>query len=240
MSFGIISSRMTIVSSKWLHYELKRPLQRSMSLISSSLKTPYSSYLLHDDDKNNSDKSTIHSSICTTLNRSVSTTSAYERGRNLSRAKRNKSDVINKEAVATTTSSLPFDSPHRITKPTLAIANTMPLSIEEMDNTSIVTLGSLGNHTARVEILKRHIMNIDQIGYDEACVKFNSISKKNDDIVLLLSLPYRIGIVTSLVAGFAAIPMVFDLPTAHWFNHHFVTTDIPEPQHLESSLEVGS
>ena len=34
--------------------------------------------------------------------------------------------------------------------------------------------------------------------------------------------------------------MVFDINTVKWFNEYFVTTDVPEPQDLETILEVGS
>jgi hypothetical protein len=125
-------------------------------------------------------------------------------------------------------------------KPTLEIANAMPLSIVEMDNMSLLTMGAMGNHSAHVEILKRHIMSVDKISYDDACTKFIDISKSNDQSVWLLSLPYRLGIVSAVGAGVISIPMVFHLPTAHWFNLHYVTTDIPEPKDIETFLEVGA
>jgi hypothetical protein len=234
MSFEVIWSRISTASSKWLRLELKGSSQKPIFLVSSTSwqKSPYSFCLLHNRDTSLSEN---RSSICKIFTRSVSTTSAYERGRNRHKSKRQQHS---RKTVSTT---LPFPAPaHRITKPSLEIANTMPLSIEEMDNTSLVTLGSLGNHSARVEILKRHIMAADQIGYDEATIKFHEIARKNDDIVWLISLPYRLGVVTSLFAGAASIPLVFDLSVAHWFNHHFVTTDIPEPQHVETFFEVGS
>jgi len=124
--------------------------------------------------------------------------------------------------------------------PTLETALEMPLAPSEMDNAMLVTLGELGNHEARKEILKRHIMCRDRVSYVEASKTFVQIETKNKDYLYLLSLPYHIGIGTALTAGALALPMVFHLPLAKWFNHHYVTTDIPEPADLETMLEVGS
>lgn len=56
----------------------------------------------------------------------------------------------------------------------------------------------------------------------------------------LLGLPYKLGMATAVTAGFASFPLVFHLDTVEWFNTHYVTTDVPEPQDLETVLEVGS
>lgn len=87
----------------------------------------------------------------------------------------------------------------------------------------------------------RDIMCKDRISYDEATNDvFKEIEKKNGEFKFALSLPYQIGIGMALTAGLASIPLVFDLHTAEWFNTHFVTTDVPEPEDLETMLEVGS
>jgi hypothetical protein len=125
-------------------------------------------------------------------------------------------------------------------KPSLEMALAMPLSAQEMDNSSLATVGAIGNHAAREEILKRHIMSVDKISYDRACETFQEIENKNRQGMIFLSLPYQIGIAMGVTAAFASIPLVFDLPTAEWFNEHFVTTDVPEPKDLETMLEVGS
>lgn len=125
-------------------------------------------------------------------------------------------------------------------KPTLDIAMTMPLSPQELDNASLVTLGALGEHSACKEILKRHIMSVDKVSYDEACGTFELILKKNREGMFLLALPYQIGISVAVLAGFGSLPMVFDLGVAEWFNEYFVTTDVPEPEDLETFLEVGN
>ena len=128
----------------------------------------------------------------------------------------------------------------RDSKPTLDIAQAMPASPQELDNTSLVTLGVMGNHEARKEILKRHIMAVDKVDYDQATKTFKEIAQTNKQGMFLLAFPYSIGIGVALTAGLASTPMAFHLTTAEWFNHNFVTTDVPEPEDLETFLEVGS
>lgn len=108
-------------------------------------------------------------------------------------------------------------------EPALADAMTLPLSYKTMDNTSLLVLGRMGNHSANKEILKRHIMAVDQVDYAQATEVYSKISNKNKQHMFLLSLPYQMGIVSALAAGMVSIPMVFDKSTAVWFNHAFVT-----------------
>lgn len=117
-------------------------------------------------------------------------------------------------------------------KPDLQQALAMPLSPQEMDNATLVTLGHMGNHSAHKEILKRHIMCKDRVNYEQASEKFEIIAAKNRENMYLLSLPYHLGITVALSAGLLSLPMVFDLQTAEWFNNNFVTTDVPEPKDL--------
>ena len=126
------------------------------------------------------------------------------------------------------------------TKPTVQTAQSLPHSYEEMDNHTLLTVAALRNHDARVEILKRHIMAVDNCSHDEANEKFEVIAKKNREGMWLAALPYQIGIVTGVSAAVLAIPMVFDLNTTLWFNEAFVTTDVPGKEDLETGLEVGS
>ena len=99
---------------------------------------------------------------------------------------------------------------------------------------------SLEHHGAQIEVLKRHIMVRDKVSYDEACIKYKEISAKNRENMYLLSFPYQVGIAIAIVSGTLSLPMVFHRPTADWFNKMFVTTDIPQPEDLETMLEVGA
>jgi hypothetical protein len=125
-------------------------------------------------------------------------------------------------------------------KPHLGLVDTLPMSVREMDNANLAVLASLRHHDARKEVLKRHIMSIDRVSYDEAEIVFRKIQAKHAEFNNVLSVPYRIGVFTALTAGFLSFPMVFHLQTAEWFNALFVTTDVPEPKDIETFLEVGS
>lgn len=125
-------------------------------------------------------------------------------------------------------------------KPSLEDAIRMPTTIQELDNSELFLLAESGNNEACAEVLKKHIMRVDRVGYDIAASTFQKIERKNNEGKFLLSLPYRIGIAVSLTAGFGALPMVFDLGTAEWFNTYYVTTEVPEPADLETVLETGS
>ena len=116
----------------------------------------------------------------------------------------------------------------------------LPLGVEEMDNSSLIVLGELGELSARKEILKRHIMERDRVTYEEACKTFEEIAMRNQEGQYLLSFPYKIGIVTALTAAFSSFPLCFDITTAEWFNKNFVTTDVPNSEDLETWLEVGA
>lgn len=122
----------------------------------------------------------------------------------------------------------------------MELAQSMPLHFREMDNSTLVTLGTLGEQNALREMLTRHIMTVDRVPYEQACEKFAEIDKVNYEGMYLLTLPYKVAMVTALTAGFASFPLVFDLGTAEWFNTNFVTTDVPGSEDLETMLEVGA
>jgi hypothetical protein len=128
----------------------------------------------------------------------------------------------------------------RVITPSLDIANSMPLSCREMDNSSLLTLTAMKNHDACVEALKRHIMSVDKVSYQVAEQTFFDIAAMNSRGIEYETIPYKVAIAAALTAGFSSIPLCFHLPSVHWFNETFVTTDIPEPADLETWLEVGA
>ena len=77
---------------------------------------------------------------------------------------------------------------------------------------------------------------VDNVDYEEASKTLLKIQQKNRENIIFAVLPYQVGIVTALVAGIGAIPMVFNVDIAMWFNHHFVTMEIPQPSDLDTSL----
>jgi hypothetical protein len=127
-----------------------------------------------------------------------------------------------------------------ISKPTIDVAKLMPVGMTQMKNETLVTIAALGDHEAGCEVLRRHIMAKDEVDYDEACKIFDKIAKENRGAINIAVYPYFIGISAGMIGAFGALPLVFDLNTALWFNQDYVTTDIPEPRDLETMLEVGS
>lgn len=123
---------------------------------------------------------------------------------------------------------------------TLEMAMAAPHDFSQLDNRALLTLAAMKNHSARIEVLKRHIMVSDTASYEEATKTFDVIQESNRRWMPLTSLPYLVGITTATSVGFASIPLCFHSPTVHSFNEVFVTTDVPEPADLETMLEVGS
>jgi len=129
---------------------------------------------------------------------------------------------------------------HGIQTPSLEVAKSMPNGCSEMENESLLVIAEMGNHKARCEVLRRHIMKVDTVDYEEAGKTLEEIEKKNRDDIIWAILPYKIGIAVAMISGIGAIPMVFNIDVALWFNHHFVTMEIPEPSDLDTSLETGA
>ena len=125
-------------------------------------------------------------------------------------------------------------------KPTIEDAKTMPREYYEMPNDVLLTLAASGDYGAKEEIMIREIMAVDGVSWQDAQPKFHEISAKAYEGKGVATLPYKIGIATALSAGFASIPLCFNLSVAQSFNELFVTTDVPEPRDLETWLEVGS
>lgn len=124
--------------------------------------------------------------------------------------------------------------------PTLKVAHAMPVGMSEMSNEMLVTIAAMGHHEAHCEVLKRHVMSVDDVEYEKASNVYEEIAAKNRGAVNLAVYPYFIGIGAAMLGAFGSLPMVFDLNMAVWFNEFYVTTDIPEQKDLETMLEVGS
>lgn len=125
-------------------------------------------------------------------------------------------------------------------KVSIKIAKEMKAAYSDMENETLLTIAHMGNADARTEVLKRHIMAVDEIEYDQASEICDKIVIDNQGRVPVSTYPYFIGIGAGMIGAFGSLPMVFDLNTALWFNEAWVTTDVPEPRDLETMLEVGS
>jgi len=129
---------------------------------------------------------------------------------------------------------------HVLRTPSIHLARSMALSVQEMDNTALWCLAALDVRAARAEVLRRHIMCVDDCDYSAACRKFDEIREYNRRGLFSHTIPYKVGIVVPIVAAISSIPLCFHLPTVAYFNEFYVTSDVPEPKDLETWLEVGS
>lgn len=124
--------------------------------------------------------------------------------------------------------------------PTLIDAKTMPNGMPELDNESLVSLAAMKNHKARIEVLKRHIMSVDNVSYETACGTFEEIQECNHKGMWLAAIPYVSGITVASTGALASLPLCFYFPVVEKFNEKYVTFDVPEAKDLETWLEVGS
>ncbi|KAJ3388643.1 hypothetical protein HDU92_001394 [Lobulomyces angularis] len=113
-------------------------------------------------------------------------------------------------------------------------------SYEKASEDVIFTVAALGDHEAQKERLVREIMAVDKVERIHAKTRFEEIKNENRKGLFSAMLPYRIGILLSSGSALLSIPLIFHEETVMYFNHHFVTADIPEPKDLETCLEVGS
>jgi len=124
--------------------------------------------------------------------------------------------------------------------PSRDVARDMGMAFSEMENEPLLVIAEMGNHKARTEVLRRHIMAVESIRYNEAGKIMDEIAAKNRENMTIYVLPYVLGIVCAGVLGVGAIPMVFEIDLALWFNHHYVTMEIPPPSDLDTALETGA
>lgn len=134
---------------------------------------------------------------------------------------------------------IPAEEPG-IQVPTIAIAKALPNGYSEMDNEPLLAVAEMGNHGARIELLKRHIMAVDNVDYEAAGKKFEEIKAAGKEGLFWHLLPYKLSIGAAAVCAIGSWPMVFGESTSLWFNHHFVTMEIPEPSDMDTWLEVGA
>merc|ERR1712232_263590 len=83
-------------------------------------------------------------------------------------------------------------------------------------------------------------MAVDHVEYDEASKTMGKIAHENKMNTKWIQIPYWAGIVGAAFGAVVAVPMVFSETVARKFNHVFVTMDLPEPQDLETALEIGA
>mmetsp|Transcript_19574 Transcript_19574/g.27936 ORF Transcript_19574/g.27936 Transcript_19574/m.27936 type:complete len:282 (-) Transcript_19574:2946-3791(-) len=124
--------------------------------------------------------------------------------------------------------------------PSIELARRMPISLRDVSNEVLLSHATRENHEACAEILTRHVMSRENVGYAEAEKNVDEIRRLNERFME----PFAYGHLTvgslAMLAGFASFPLVFDINTVLFFNEYFVTTEVPPVDELETTLEVGA
>eukprot|EP01041_Mallomonas_annulata_P011251 gene11251-23533_t len=119
-------------------------------------------------------------------------------------------------------------------------AKQMPKTYSAISNDTLIIMCGSGDQEAREERLIRDIMSTDTIEWNQAHEKFVQMSAVNCEWMSVATMPYKIGLFSSLFAAGVSIPLIFEINTVNWFNENFVTSDVPDAKDLETFLEVGS
>jgi hypothetical protein len=106
----------------------------------------------------------------------------------------------------------------------------LPRAYCEMSNETLLIYASRNNSEAVREVMAREIMVVDQVSWHNAQAKLKEMDAANKQGMFVGFLPYKIGIIASVVGGIASLPLTYHLPTILWFNEHYVTADVPMPQ----------
>lgn len=67
-------------------------------------------------------------------------------------------------------------------------------------------------------------MSVDNIEWEQADKIFNKILSTNREGLFFATLPYKVGIITTVSAAMFSIPLLFHLDSVLWFNENYVTT----------------
>jgi hypothetical protein len=110
------------------------------------------------------------------------------------------------------------------------VPHKLPRAYCEMSNQTLLIYAARDNALATRELLAREIMAVDGVEWQGAQERLEEIENTNKAGMFAVYLPYKIGIVSSLAAGIASLPLTYHLPTVLWFNEHYVTADVAEPQ----------
>ena len=123
---------------------------------------------------------------------------------------------------------------------TVEDAKMLPKDYSEMPNEMLLTMAVMGDQDAKAERVVREIMSVDNTSWEDSQSKFAEIVYCNRSGNFLMTLPYKVGILTAMAIGAVSIPMIYDLETVEWFNELYVTSDRPEEKDLETPLEVSN
>lgn len=118
--------------------------------------------------------------------------------------------------------------------------------VQGLSNQSIGILAAQEDYAttldAACERMRREIMRVDNVSWDEAEMRLQGMNRIDRDLAVVRvgTVPHKVGIFIAIVAGFGCIPLIYSKKAVTWFNHKFVTMDVPEPEDLETMAEVSN
>jgi len=114
--------------------------------------------------------------------------------------------------------------------PTREDIREMPRHISELSGELlfIMSKSAGGSLPASRERLRREIMYVDRVNYEEAGVKIVELAQHGRTDSVLRKVPYYAGMAAAHAAGFLSIPLVFSLTLASRFNDTHVMADPPQ------------
>jgi hypothetical protein len=125
-------------------------------------------------------------------------------------------------------------------RPTANEVQLLPRHASEYSAELLISAALHGDDDAIRERLVREVMRVDSVEWKEASNIVDVVRDTNQSGLLAVKFPYYIGITVGFVSAWGCLPLVFDLPTAEWFNTAYVTTEHPQPEDVETWLEVGA
>ena len=125
-------------------------------------------------------------------------------------------------------------------RPSVSEVQLLPRHVSEYSAELLISAALHGDEDAIKERLVREVMRVDSIEWDDATTKVVEIEDTNQSGLGLIKLPYFVGITIGFASAWGCIPLVFDLSTAEAFNTAYVTTEHPQPEDVETWLEVGA
>ena len=115
----------------------------------------------------------------------------------------------------------------------------LPRAYCEMSNETLLIYAARNNTNAVREVLTREIMAVDNVSWHGAQARLNEMDEANRKGMFVGFLPYKMGLLASVAAGIASIPLTYYLPTIMWFNEHYVTADVPPAKYGRKSVRRG-
>jgi len=113
-------------------------------------------------------------------------------------------------------------------RPSISMVANQPTHVSQLDNEVLVQLGLQGSHPAHKERLLREIMFVDGVTWEAAHERLMEMDIYNEKYYWLCSMPYRIGIVVSIVGACSAAVMVFYKPVVEGYATAVVGEGLPE------------